>query len=55
MEDIEKAIENLIAENYYSRIDPSGNADFELCAFCTIVGKNNIEIYLKYGLEVDGL
>ena len=55
IDDIEQAIENLTVENYYRGIDPSGNADFEVCAFCTIVGKNNLEIYLKYGLEVNGL
>lgn len=53
--DIETAIENLSTENYYRGIDPSGRVDFDVCAFCTSVGKNNIEIYLKYGLEVNGL
>lgn len=53
--DIETAIENLTTENYYRGIDPSGSADFNVCAFCTSIGKENIEIYLKYGLEVNGL
>ena len=53
--DIESAILNLTTENYYRGIDPSGSADFNVCAFCTIVGDNNIKIYLKYGLEVNGL
>jgi len=55
LSDIEVAIENLSVENYYRGIDPSGNADFNVCAFCTTVGKNDVEIYLKYGLEVNGL
>ncbi|AWA31116.1 hypothetical protein HYN48_14020 [Flavobacterium magnum] len=54
-EDIEHAIQNLTTENYYRGIDPSGNADFNVCAFCTFVGKDKIEIYLKYGLEANGL
>lgn len=53
--DIEHAIENLSTENYYRGIDPSGKADFNVCAFCTSVGKDNVEIYLKYGLKVNGL
>lgn len=53
--DIEIAIENLSTENYFRGIDPSGSADFDVCAFCTSVGKDNVEIYLKYGLEVNGL
>lgn len=55
VDDIETAIVNLTTDNYYRGIDPSGSADFEVCAFCTTVGKDNIEIYLKYGLEVSGL
>ena len=55
IEDIEEAIENLTTENYYRGIDPSRTADFEVCAFCTEIGKSNVEIYLKYGLEVNGL
>lgn len=55
IEDIEKAIENLSTENYFRGIDPSGATDFNVCAFCTTIGKNDIEIYLKYGLEVNGL
>lgn len=53
--DIEDAIECLVIENYYRGIDPSGNADFNVCAFYTSVGKNKIDIYLKYGLEAAGL
>lgn len=53
--DVENAIQNLSVENYYRGIDPSGSADFNVCAFCTTVGKDSIEIYLKYGLEVNGL
>lgn len=53
--DVEQTIENLTVENYYRGIDPSSNADFEVCAFCTTIGKNSVEIYLKYGLEVNGL
>ena len=55
IEDIEEAIENLTTENYYRGIDPSRKSDFEVCAFCTKIGKSNVEIYLKYGLEVNGL
>ena len=47
--DIENAIQNLSVENYYRGIDPSGSADFNVCAFCTTVGKVSIEMYLKYG------
>jgi len=55
VQDIEDAIENLTPDNYYRGIDPSGKADFEVCAFCTTVGEDNVQIYLKYGLEVNGL
>jgi hypothetical protein len=55
VQDIENAIENLSTDNYYRGIDPSGKADFDVCAFCTTVGEDIIEIYLKYGLEVNGL
>lgn len=54
-DDIQKVIENLTTENYYRGIDPSPKTDFEVCAFCTKVGKDNLEIYLKYGLHVDGI
>ncbi len=54
-DDIEYAILNLTPENYYKGIDPSGGADFSVCAFRVFVGSDNIEIYLKYGLEVNGL
>jgi hypothetical protein len=52
--DIEAAISNLTTENYYRGIDPSWSADFNVCAFCTTIAKAEIEIYLKYGLEVNG-
>ncbi len=55
VEDIEHTILNLTPENYYRGIDPSGKADFNVCAFRAFVGKDNVEIYLKYGLEEDGL
>ncbi len=54
-DDIEYAILNLTPENYYRGMDPSGGADFSVCAFRVFVGSDNIEIYLKYGLEVNGL
>lgn len=53
--DIEYAILNLTPQNYYRGVDPSGGADFNVCAFRTFIGNENIEIYLKYGLEVTGL
>lgn len=55
IEDIEEAIENLTTENYYRGIDPSGSGDFNVCAFSTKIGKSNVEIYLKFGLEINGL
>jgi hypothetical protein len=45
---------DLTTDNYYRGIDPSGRADFNVCAFCTSVGENTVEIYLKYGLEAKG-
>lgn len=54
-DDVEHAILNLSTENYYRGIDPSGSADYNVCAFRTSVGKDNVEIYLKYGLETNGL
>jgi hypothetical protein len=53
--DVEYSILNLTTDNYYRGIDLSGNADFNVCAFRTFVGKDNVEIYLKYGLETNGL
>ena len=53
--DIENAILCLTTENYYRGIDPSGEADFSVCAFRVFVGNDNIEVYLKYGLETNGL
>jgi len=52
---IEYAILNLTPENYYRGIDPSGGTDFSVCAFRVLVGDDNLEVYLKYGLEVNGL
>lgn len=54
-EDIENTILGLTVENYYRGIDPSRQTDFNVCAFRVFVGSDNIEIYLKYGLEVNGL
>lgn len=53
--DIESAVLDLTTESYYRGVDPSGRADFNVCAFCTSVGRDNVEIYLKYGLETNGL
>ena len=53
--DIENAILCISTDNYYRGIDPSNKADFNICAFCTVVGKDEVEIYLKYGLEINGL
>lgn len=53
--DIESAVMDLTTDNYYRGIDPSGRADFNVCAFCAPVGEDNVEIYLKYGLEAEGL
>ena len=46
---------NLTPENYYRGIDPSGQADFEVCAFYSEIGTDHIGVYLKYGLEAQGL
>ena len=54
-DDIEYTILNLTPENYFRGIDPSGSADFNVCAFRALVGDDDIEIYLKYGLEANGL
>lgn len=53
--DIEYAILNLTKDNYYRGIDPSRSCDFNVCAFRAFVGKEELEIYLKYGLEEKGL
>ena len=53
--DIENTILNLTPENYYRGIDPSRSKDFNVCAFRAFVGKEELEIYLKYGLEEKGL
>jgi len=54
-DDIERAILNLTPEDYYRGIDPSGKADFDVCAFYTNIGNDKVGIYLKYGLEKRGL
>ncbi len=54
-DDIENAILRLSTEDYYRGIDPSRQADFEVCAFYTEIGEDNVGIYLKYGLESNGL
>lgn len=46
IDDIEYTILNLSPENYYRGIDPSGSADFNVCAFRAFVGKDNIEIWI---------
>ena len=54
-DDIEHAIVSLTPENYFRGIDPSGQSYFEVCAFYTEIGEDNVGIYLKYGLETHGL
>jgi len=54
-DDILNAILGLSVEDYYRGIDPSGRADFEVCAFYQVIGSDKVGIYLKYGLETDGL
>ncbi len=55
-DDIYNTILNLKVENYYRGIDPSiKSGDHNVCAFCSIVYGKTIEIYLKYGLQEDGL
>lgn len=54
-EDIEDAILNLSIEDYYRGVDPSLQSDFEVCAFSTVIGEDKIVVYLKYGLEVNGI
>jgi hypothetical protein len=53
--DIEYTILNLTTENYFRGIDPSNSGDFNVCAFRAFVGKDELEIYLKYGLQENGL
>lgn len=55
VDDVEEAILNLTTENYYRGIDPSGSADFNVCAFYAEIGTDKVGIYLKYGLEANGL
>ena len=55
VDDIEDAILNLTTENYYTGIDQSNNADFNVCAFYAEIGADEVGIYLKYGLEAKGL
>jgi len=52
---IEDAILKLTLKNYYRGVDPSGGADFNVCAFRVFVGADSIKIYLKYGLEATDL
>ena len=54
-DDIEYTILNLKVDNYFRGIDPSGKNDFNVCAFRAFVGSEQVEIYLKYGLEARGL
>lgn len=54
-DDIQDAIMNLNVRDYFRGADLSGNEDFNVCAFRVLVGEDNIEIYLKYGLLVDGV
>jgi len=54
-DDIEDAILSLTPEDYFRGIDPSGQADFDVCVFLACIGTDSVEIYLKYGLEVNGL
>ena len=53
--DIEFALMNLKTKNYYRGIDPSPSNDFNVCAFCVVIGELDIEIYLKFGLELNGI
>jgi hypothetical protein len=53
--DIEYTLLNLTPENYYRGIDTSRSRDFNVCAFRAFAGKDELEIYLKYGLEEKGL
>lgn len=55
VDNIEDAMLNLTPENYFRGIDPSGKSDFEVCAFYTEIGEDNVGIYLKYGLATSGL
>ena len=55
VDDIENAIMNLTTEDYFRGIDPSRKTDFQVCAFYTEIGADNVGIYLKYGLETNGL
>jgi len=55
VDDIENAILNLTTDDYHRGIDPSSQSDFEVCAFRAVIGQASIEIYLKYGLQVDGI
>ena len=55
VDDIEDAMLNLATENYYTGIDQSKNADFNVCAFYAEIGADEVGIYLKYGLEAKGI
>lgn len=54
-DDIEYAILNLQVSDYHRGIDVSNRSDFNICAFRTTIGVDNLEIYLKYGIEAKGL
>ncbi len=54
-DDIQDAILNLTVKNYHRGIDPSANEDFNVCSFCVVIGDDNLEIYLKYGLDNEGI
>ena len=53
--DIQDAILNLTVSNYHRGIDPSANEDFNVCSFRVVIGEQNLEIYLKYGLDNEGI
>ncbi len=52
-EDIKEAIYSLVIEDYYRGINESLEGDFEVCAFRVFI--NHTEIYLKYGLQREGI
>ncbi len=54
-DDIQDTILNLTVKNYHRGIDPSANEDFNVCPFCVVIGDENVEIYLKYGVENQGI
>lgn len=54
-DDIQDAILNLNVRDYYRGVNLSGAADYDVCAFRVLIGEDDVEIYLKYGLLVDGV